>query len=56
MKIVTKRVPLFQNSAMKDTRISDLLRSELRSKKAPFSENCHTHMLTHIVKVIPRGF
>ncbi len=27
----------------------------LAPKKAPFSENFRTHMLTHIVKVVPRG-
>ena len=55
MKRVTKKVPLFPNSAKKDTLISDLLRSEPHSEKAPFSVNFRTHMLTHILKVVPPG-
>ena len=52
MKSVTKKVPLFPNSAEKDTLISDL---SLTQKKAPFSENFRTHMLTYFVKVDPPG-
>ncbi len=32
---------------------SDLLRSEPRFKKPPFSENSWTHMLPHFIKVVP---
>ncbi len=55
MKRVTKKVPLFLNSAKKDTLISDLLRSEPHSEKGTLSENFCTRMLTHIVEVAPPG-
>ncbi len=44
--IQPKKIPLSQIC-------SDL---SLTLKKAPFSENFRTHMLTHIVKVVPPGF
>ncbi len=55
MKRVTKKVLLFPNAVKKDTLISYLLRSELNSEKGTLSENFRTHMLTHIVKVVPRA-
>ncbi len=51
MKRVAKKVPLFPFSAQKDTLISDLL----TQKKVTFSENSLTCMVTHFIKVVPRG-
>ncbi len=54
MKGVTKKVPLFPNSAKKDTLISDLLRSEPRSKKGTlFWEFPYTHVNTYRKSVPP---
>ena len=48
MERVTKKVPLFLNSARKDTLISDLLRSEPHSEKGTlFWEFPYTHVNTY---------
>ncbi len=55
VKWVARKVPLLPKSAKK-TPFSQICSDlSLILKKAPFSENFRTHMLTHIVNVAPPG-